>query len=572
MFTTYEKYISKPEVNVLTIIKAFSGVSFYQVPDFQRPYAWDDDQIDELWDDIYNAVFVDKSEYYFIGPSVLAKSRENHKELYKIIDGQQRLTTLMILFCVIRDTYFSDPEITDKLSDNKLPGFINDIIEHSTLKEYRLSLMKWEDHHGKFKREILEEIKFEKISSKKDWMKVKRKSRYLYVAHRLKEKIDKLVLERGLTGLEELINYILHKVLIVAIYTWSENEGITIFQTLNTRGLDLTPADIVKANIYDNMKDKKLFISQWQELEGISRRLEISVTDVLTYLAYYLSAPDTLKKTVDQELIKRLKINENADKAIDKIIQFAKILEDLEDLKTKSYILISLSYLPHYWWKVILSAAKLSGYNEIKLLQLARDLRRFYYLYWIAGYTAQKVRYPSLRIVGLVKEGKNIDEINSELKKSLEDDEVEDLAKNNLISRNVADVRWIKPLLLSLESELTTPAKIITYDVKRVWLEHILPDKWQSCDYWKERWKEEEAEKWLNRLGNLTLLDKKLNKSASNSPFPIKKDIYAGRRGYPKTSFELTRQLQNYNNWTIREIEIRHNQILKEICNKILKL
>jgi len=177
-----------------------------------------------------------------------------------------------------------------------------------------------------------------------------------------------------------------------------------------------------------------------------------------------------------------------------------------------------------------------------------------------------------LRIVGLVKEGKNIDEINSELKKSLEDDEVEDLAKNNLISRNVADVRWIKPLLLSLESELTTPAKIITYDVKRVWLEHILPEKWQSCDYWKERWKEEEAEKWLNRLGNLTLLDKKLNKSASNSPFPIKKDIYAGRRGYPKTSFELTRQLQNYNNWTIREIEIRHNRILKEICNKILKL
>ncbi|RKX44309.1 MAG: hypothetical protein DRP27_06785 [Thermotogae bacterium] len=349
-----ERYFSKLDVEIVTIRKAFSGDNFYQVPDFQRPYAWDDDQIDELWDDIYNAVFVDKSDYYFIGPSVLAKFKENHKELYKIIDGQQRLTTLMILFCVIRDAFFSDSKIITKLSDNKLPGLIKDIIKHSTLGEYRLSLMKWEDHHGKFKREILNGIKFEKIG-KKDWIKIKKKSRYLYVAYRLRDKINKLIEKEGLAGFEELIKYILHRVLIVTIYTLSENEGITIFQTLNTRGLDLTAADLVKANIYDNMQDKKLFISQWQELEGISRRLGISVTDILTYLAYYLSAPDALKKTVDQELVKRLDINKNADKAMDKIIQFAGVLESLEDLKIKSHILISLSYLPHYWWKIILS-------------------------------------------------------------------------------------------------------------------------------------------------------------------------------------------------------------------------
>ena len=227
-----EKY--KPDVDVLTIRKVFSGDNFYHVPDFQRPYAWDDDQVDQLWDDIYNAVFVDNSDYYFIGPSVFAKSEEKHKELYKIIDGQQRLTTLVILFCVIRDAYFSNPKVISKLSDNKLPGFVNDIIKPSTLKEYRLSLMKWEDHHGKFKREILDGIKFKKKISKKDWMKIKRESRYLYVAYRLKEKIDKLVKEKGLPGLEKLITYILHQVLIVTITTHSDSEGITIFQTLNT--------------------------------------------------------------------------------------------------------------------------------------------------------------------------------------------------------------------------------------------------------------------------------------------------------------------------------------------------
>ena len=104
---------------------------------------------------------------------------------------------------------------------------------------------------------------------------------------------------------------------------------------------------------------------------------------------------------------------------MDRIIQFAEVLEELEDLKTKNHILISLSYLPHYWWKIILSAAKLKGYEENEILQLAKDLRRFYYLYWIAGYTAQKVRYPSLKIVSLIKEDKEMFEISNELKKIL---------------------------------------------------------------------------------------------------------------------------------------------------------
>ena len=73
------------------------------------------------------------------------------------------------------------------------------------------------------------------------------------------------------------------------------------------------------------------------------------------------------------------------------------------------------------------------------------------------------------------------------------------------------------------------------------------------------------AEKWLNRLGNLTLLDRRLNESASNSPFPEKKDIYEGKRGYPKTSFELTKQLKDYNSWTGKEVKRRHNHFLRKI-------
>ena len=105
--------IFKPDAK--TIMKIFGDTdSYYHIPDYQRPYSWEDEQIEQLWDDIYSAMELG-NESYFLGPMILIRAPGGY---FEVVDGQQRLTTLTILFCVIRDVYGNKTpfgEIIDKL-------------------------------------------------------------------------------------------------------------------------------------------------------------------------------------------------------------------------------------------------------------------------------------------------------------------------------------------------------------------------------------------------------------------------------------------------------------------------
>ncbi len=109
--------IFKPDVK--TIKQIFGDAdSYYYVPDYQRPFSWESEQIERLWDDVISAIG-DSEKNYFLGPVILIKTEDG----YEIIDGQQRLTTLTILFCVLRDIYYAENRtITNSIQslvDNK---------------------------------------------------------------------------------------------------------------------------------------------------------------------------------------------------------------------------------------------------------------------------------------------------------------------------------------------------------------------------------------------------------------------------------------------------------------------
>ena len=85
----------------LTIAQLFGNRdSLYRIPRYQRPYKWESEQVEQLWEDIYSA-YQDNIANYFLGSIITAKDKNS----IDVIDGQQRMTTLMILFCVIRDIY-----------------------------------------------------------------------------------------------------------------------------------------------------------------------------------------------------------------------------------------------------------------------------------------------------------------------------------------------------------------------------------------------------------------------------------------------------------------------------------
>src|SRR3989304_6903439 len=115
--------IFKPDAK--TIVKIFSDAdSYYQVPDYQRPYSWEDEQIEQLWDDL-NSAIESGDESYFLGPMILIKTKDG----FDVVDGQQRLTTLTILFCVIRDLYKDELEKLDRALIKKIKNAIKSMVD-----------------------------------------------------------------------------------------------------------------------------------------------------------------------------------------------------------------------------------------------------------------------------------------------------------------------------------------------------------------------------------------------------------------------------------------------------------
>jgi uncharacterized protein with ParB-like and HNH nuclease domain len=121
----------------LSIRELFGNAdALYKIPQYQRPYKWEDEQIDKLWDDVYES-YQNGEENYFLGSIITAKPRDNEKSAYvDVVDGQQRLTTLMIMFCVVRDLY---PDINaGKFKENPFVDLNKDLhLEHILPVKYK---------------------------------------------------------------------------------------------------------------------------------------------------------------------------------------------------------------------------------------------------------------------------------------------------------------------------------------------------------------------------------------------------------------------------------------------------
>lgn len=251
--------------------------ALYKIPQYQRPYKWEDEQVDKLWDDIYDA-FENNDDNYFLGSVITAKPRDNEKSAYvDVVDGQQRLTTLMILFCVIRDLY---PEINkDKSTDNPFAVDLDTItasISHLG-KADRLKLYTHSQHQSDFHDNIINGNTSDLKKPYKYQIRTDEEPKFKFIntAVIFRNKLSELGQEQS----EELINYLFNQVKIIRIDCKNREFAIKLFQVLNDRGMDLTAADLIKSflleKLYSKYKDdqdtskikEERFISDWREME-----------------------------------------------------------------------------------------------------------------------------------------------------------------------------------------------------------------------------------------------------------------------------------------------------------------
>jgi len=536
------------EPHTKTIREIFGGTNYYLIPDYQRPYSWEDEQIERLWDDIFSA-FDEKDKYYFLGPTILARTNTGDLE---VVDGQQRLTTLTILFCILRDFHFKDFKGKDRLLKNQVSNAIFSMVED----KYRLRLITQAHYQNQFEHEVLKNV----ILPQNDLTKSeKRKLQYKFMnaAMILKKKLDELCKESGIAKVKNFMSYIMQNVVMVTITCSNRVSAIKLFQIINTTGLELSLADLVKSSLFSRLETEKhkQFVATWQNIESLAENNDESVSDLLTYYAYYLLATKP-KKSLYEELESRFK-RKNSNRVV---YDFKKFVEHYDEMvNKKSKVIYSLKYLPDkVFWKAILTTARKEGFRKFR--ELCRKLRNMYYLYWIAGYTTAKTRNFSFKLINRIKAGDSLGVLTKEINKQMKDDDVFKHAKDSL-AEDCYEKKWLKPLLIVIEYEQTDESVFIPYS-RNLHVDHILPQEWMKIKYWKRKWKEEEADDLLGTIGNLTLLSGRKNIRASNDSFPNKKKIYKGKGIDGKTAFEISKRILRNSDWTTREVTKRRKWLI----------
>ena len=522
--------------------------SLYQIPDYQRPYKWTTREVEKLWEDVYEAY--EKSEKsYFLGTITTASLKEN-APYRDVIDGQQRLTTLIILCCVVRDMY---PGINSTKEFSVDKEVLDNAIfygQSQSKKVKRVKLCTHDRVQTEFDANIIgpDATQGLKQPTRKAMETDDSKPKFINTAVFFRGKFRAL----GEDKAGDFIKFLFDSVGVIRIDCPNTSSAIKIFQSINATGIDLTSSDLIKSFLLgeveqryrdsagDLLRKRGQFVADWNDMEKNAQDCASNMEELLTAYEYY-----ALAKNPDQGLHDEMQAvfkDKDPNKVAGDLKQFiATYKQEIYNVDDK--IIYSLWYLP--WsmhWKSILLAACL--HRPADFAKLAKALRRFYYAYWVGGKTLSRIKQTSFNLIRLVKDkNESIESIKKAMQKKMDDDEIDADARKHLVSDDIAGAAWCKPLLLLMEYATTDNSKLSFIEMdKKLHLEHVLP-----VEYRESEWghiSDQVAKKYLQSAGNLTLLSGRKNIIASNDSFDRKIRVYKGLEGDKRmTALEITRKI-----------------------------
>ncbi|WP_120886227.1 DUF262 domain-containing protein [Helicobacter pylori] len=541
---------------------------YYQIPIYQRPYQWTEENCEKLLDDLFEDYEEDRESDYFCGSLVLVKSDPNSKtETYDIVDGQQRLSTFILLAKVLATLY------SERLIEES-----KDYLQESLITKY-----------GKKDRLNFSAIGF---NSKKDFQYAltsfndapigNNKNNYLKNAICLKNYLRKKEIE----NINDFIEWLYFKVVFITITCPDADKALRIFNVLNARGLPLNATDIFNGELLKHAKEheQEEFVSRWNALSQKCSDNDLKIETLFSWYLTYLN-PVTSKEKMEKRLVTWFKnLNKPPLEYLDGVKDFYNAYCEVLEVQDRYAYL--LSYKDDDYLCVILCASLLHRYSDQDIKALKELLVKFYYQDWVAGQTRTTRSQTCCNIINALKEKKSVEDIASIVKKYLNDKNITQRFKENLQDSNLYTKfyfagktprknSWLKPILILVEyfmSDNANPAYIKMDDDLHV--ERILPQNLDPSSQWVKDFSEEERELYTHSLANLTLLGGKKNSQASNLDFKDKKKIYMGeeiRSRKTKTSkvmtcYDMTKNdVCRYTEWTPKSLEKRKEELIKII-------
>ncbi|GAA8619292.1 DUF262 domain-containing protein [Helicobacter pylori] len=543
---------------------------FYQVPDYQRPYVWDKDHLGALIDDLVGSYTNNKEDQYFCGSIVIAENQKDNR--WDVVDGQQRLTSFIILACTILKLYKNS-------LGQKSEAFIKESIydRHDEEKE-RLKFLTAQNYNNIFENTVLNHLEFEDNIKKSELNKKFEENTYLRNAYHFKELLNESVENGSISDIDNFVEWFYEHIALTRIICFEQDSAMQIFQVLNDRGQPLSPIDILKSNLMQEIKQdsekRKDFITTWDKLVEACKSIEGIDIDLEDFFNMYLeyADPSVSKKRADKGLKKVFKDSKkDACEFIYGVSAFMKSYTDL--LKKQDRYIYLLRYLPSRYWASILTTALYVKYPDFDALK--KLLVSYYYQNWIAGGAITRIKQTSINIIKNVKSNKGIKTIQELILNNIDSYNTFDQYFYNLWdSSSVYPSKWVRPVLSLANYFMVDEEKpnFIVMDAETQ-VEHILPQKPKKGSQWNADFDKEKKEKWVNNIANLTLLKRKKNAKALNGDFDEKRKIYGGKDTSKVIScYDITKELyRDYKKWDEKSLQKRYDS-LYEIITPILHI
>lgn len=557
--------------NVLDLLKSGQDIPFV-IPEYQRPYSWSEDEIvtlfEDLWEFSIERMRPDGAKNYFLG--CIVSYDENGER--QIIDGQQRITSLFLLLRAVFSKLENEENKTDEIQNfiSKIKPALWKENEMTGKEDRSKILLRSEvvtDSGNEILRKILE------TGETNDKAKDNYSANY--------NKFVDMYVKKSQGSPNQIYHFILALLnysILLPITADDQETALTIFNTLNNRGLPLSDADIFKSYIYKKLDDtdKKVFIQKWKKLETDAVKVAENIQSLFYYHMFYLRAkekdynsttPGVRKYYLDKNH-NRLTVDVVDDLA--ESLHLWEVVNGRDEIPTEVWsqnmdirkILDCLSSYTNEFWKYPVSIFYMEHKTKENFEEMFLKFLRKLYVMLITRY----LEVPTINAVKVDILKLNVQIINNchpEFNAGFDEKKVDD--ENSMAAEKA---RTDNLIIAPHRNMVRTLLKLLAYeDLEQTellpvyWeIEHIFPQSWDAKYFNLDP---EDANEKLEHLGNKLPLEKKLNISASNGYFDKKKSKYMDSK------IAITRKLgeSQLNEWTLGNIEQNDIKVCCQIKN-----
>jgi uncharacterized protein with ParB-like and HNH nuclease domain len=544
----------------------------YRIPPFQRDYSWGVDEWDDLWQDIMGLFEEDGEEAHYMGYLVL---QSNNSKTFEIIDGQQRITTISILIlaslAVLNDIADEgiDSENNRKRVENLRSSYIGYVDPVTLVSQPKLELNR---HNNSFYQNYLVSLETPPQRGLNSSERLLRKAFFWF-----KDKIASYGNRDG-AKVAGLIDSIVDKLFFTVITVTDELNAFKVFETLNARGVRLSATDLLKNYLFAIISSGtthdtqlKAFEDRWERIVG-----ELGSESFPEFLRIYWNSKNRLVRKSDlfKTIRKKITTKEDAFSLIRSLDSSSSIYAALRNPNDSLWNQDEGSYLKQLQMfnvrqplAMLMSCYEKFGEEDRETFtQILRSIVIISFRYNVIcnlQTNEQERVYNEIAYKLSHNEISTKEEIYEILKRVYPDDArfKASFAEKEFRTTNNRNKKVVRFILLAIEKQQS--GQDFDFESDTYSLEHILPenpsDEWDEID-------DQTHERFVYRLGNMTLLETSLNRELGNRGYREKREVYQ------RSQFRITQKIaEHYNTWNEDKIVSRQKQ-MANIANGIWRV